>query len=93
MSFISSRNKDLGIGIIEVLCEKSPLGVKKQYVFRNKRANNLETFWYILKKSDTRLDILTLKNWGKFATQLLEDLKKILNSVFKSSSLVNEEID
>lgn len=44
MSFISSRNKDLGIGILEVLCEKSPLGVKKQYVFRNKRANNLETF-------------------------------------------------
>lgn len=66
MSFISSRNKDLGNGIIEVLCGKSPLGVKKQYVFRNKRANNLKTFWYILKKRDTRLEILALKNWGNF---------------------------
>ena len=45
MSFISSKNKDLRKGIIEVLCGKSALEVKKtkkkQYVFRYKKGNNL----------------------------------------------------
>ena len=39
MSFISSKNKDLGIGIIEVLCGKSPLALKKKrYVFETKES-------------------------------------------------------
>ena len=44
MSFISSKNKDLRKGIIEDLCGKSALEVKKkkkQYVFRYKKGNNL----------------------------------------------------
>ena len=67
MNFIFSKNEDFIIRIIEVKFWKSPLRVKKTVCFQNKRANNnLETLWYILKKTDTLLEILLLKDFLAF---------------------------
>ena len=43
VNFIFSKNEDFSILIIEVLCGKFPLRVKKTVRFQNKKANNLET--------------------------------------------------
>ena len=39
---------------------------KKTVCFQNKRTKNPETLWYILKKTDTLLEILLLKNCRNF---------------------------
>ena len=67
VNFISSKNEDFSIRIIEVLFGKSQLRVKKQ-CFQNKRASNLETLWYLNCGIEElwKLSNLSPKYWKSF---------------------------
>ena len=69
MSFISWMSEDFSIHIIEVICGKSQWRVKKRkkpVVFQIKKANNLETFWFVFKKNGNLLETSMLKYCGNF---------------------------